>query len=126
MTRDPPRVARGGTARTARVRSRSGEPLPFERLDDFVATEAAFKEAMRLTPPVPSILRGRHKFAFRPVRGGGHMCLGLKFSHMQTKCFAWHFFNGFRVSVAKDYRPSWSMWPIPYPRDSLKVTLDAV
>jgi hypothetical protein len=24
---------------------------------------------------------------------------------MQAKCFAWHFFNRFRVSMAKDYRP---------------------
>ena len=70
--------------------------------------------------------RGRHKFAFVPFGGGAHMCLGLNFSHMQAKCFAWHFFNRFRVSMAKDYRPSWSMWPIPYPRDGLKVTLDAV
>jgi hypothetical protein len=30
------------------------------------------------------------------------------------------------VSMANGYRPSWSMWPIPYPRDGLKVTLDAV
>jgi cytochrome P450 len=153
-----------------------GEPLPFERLDELVTTEAAFKEAMRLTPPVPSIprravrdfefkgfripagtninvnplfthymaevwpepdrydptrfsmaaSRGRHKFAFVPFGGGAHMCLGLNFSYMQAKCFAWHFFNRFRVSMAKGYRPSWSMWPIPYPRDGLKVRLDAV
>jgi len=33
------------------------EPLPFERLDTLVNTEMAFKEAMRMTPPVPSIPR---------------------------------------------------------------------
>jgi cytochrome P450 len=150
-------------------------PLPFERLDELVLTEMAFKEAMRLAPPVPSIprralrdfefmafripagtsvsinplfthympelwpeperydpmrfgpevSRNRHKFAFVPFGGGAHMCLGLNFAYMQAKCFAWHFLNKFRVSVAPGYRPSWSMWPIPYPRDGLLVTLAA-
>jgi cytochrome P450 len=33
------------------------EPLPFARLDDLAITEMAFKEAMRLAPPVPSLPR---------------------------------------------------------------------
>ncbi len=33
------------------------QPLPFDRLDSLVLTEWAFKEAMRLAPPVPSIPR---------------------------------------------------------------------
>ena len=33
------------------------DPLPFIRLDDLAQTEMAFKEAMRLAPPVPSIPR---------------------------------------------------------------------
>jgi cytochrome P450 len=33
------------------------EPLPFARLDDLTRTEMAFKEAMRLAPPVPSLPR---------------------------------------------------------------------
>jgi hypothetical protein len=31
-----------------------------------------------------------------------------------------------RVSVAPDYPPEWRMWPIPYPRDGLSVTLSPV
>jgi cytochrome P450 len=152
------------------------EPLPFDRLDDLVLTEMAFKEAMRLNPPVPSIprravrdlefkgiripagtrvsinplfthympelwpdpehydplrfepeaSRNRHKFAFVPFGGGAHMCLGLNFAYMQAKCFARHFLSNFRVSIARDYRPQWRMWPIPAPRDGLPVTLAAV
>ena len=34
-----------------------GEPLPYERLDDLPLTEMAFKESLRLIPPVPSIPR---------------------------------------------------------------------
>ena len=34
-----------------------GEPLPYERLDDLPLTEMAFKELLRLIPPVPSIPR---------------------------------------------------------------------
>jgi cytochrome P450 len=149
------------------------EPLPFSRLDDLPLTEMAFKEAMRLAPPVPSlprravrdfefmnyripagagvninplythhmpqiwpeperydparfdteVSRARHKFAFVPFGGGAHMCLGLNFAYMQAKCFAWHFLDRFQVSIASGYRPSWNMWPIPHPRDGLRVAL---
>ncbi len=34
-----------------------GAPLPYERLDDMPLTEMAFKETLRLLPPVPSIPR---------------------------------------------------------------------
>jgi cytochrome P450 len=54
------------------------------------------------------------------------MCLGLHFAYMQAKCFTWHLLSNARPSVARDYRPAWSMWPIPYPRDGLTVTLDPV
>ena len=152
------------------------EPLPFDRLDDLPLAEMAFKEAMRLAPPVPSLprramrdfefkgfripagtgvsinplythfmpeiwpepdrydplrfeveaSRKRHRFAYVPFGGGAHMCLGLNFAYMQAKCFAWHFLNNLRVAIAPDYRPEWRMWPIPYPRDGLSVTLNPV
>jgi cytochrome P450 len=39
------------------LRLAPGEPLPFERLDELRLTEMAFKEAMRLIPPVISLPR---------------------------------------------------------------------
>jgi cytochrome P450 len=152
------------------------EPLAYEDLDKLALTEMVFKEAMRMTPPVPSMprravrefefrgfrmpagtgvsvnvifthhmpqvwpeperfdplrfeesaARQRHKFAFVPFGGGAHMCLGLHFAYMQAKCFAWHFFGGDEVSLAEGYRPKWSMWPIPFPRDGLKLTLSSL
>ncbi len=152
------------------------EPLPYDRLERLPLTEMAFKEAMRISPPVPSIprravrdfefkgfripagtavsisplythhmpdvwpqperydpmrfseaaSRDRHKFAFVPFGGGAHMCLGLNFAYMQAKCFAWHFLSRFRVSVENGYRPAWRMWPIPQPRDGLRVRLARV
>jgi cytochrome P450 len=158
------------------LRLTADEPLPFSRLDDLSLTEMAFKEAMRLAPPVPSLprravrdfefmgyripagagvninplythhmpqiwpdperynplrfdaeaSRARHKFAFVPFGGGAHMCLGLNFAYMQAKCFTWHFLNRYRATIAPDYRPAWKMWPIPYPRDGLHVTLAPV
>jgi cytochrome P450 len=45
------------------------EPLPFERLDDLALTEMAFKEALRLMPPVPSIPRSAlREFEFKGFR----------------------------------------------------------
>jgi cytochrome P450 len=45
-----------------------GEPLPFERLDELRLTEMAFKEAMRLIPPVISLPRR----AMRAFEYGGY------------------------------------------------------
>jgi cytochrome P450 len=67
--------------------------------------------------------RARHKFAFVPFGGGAHMCLGLHFAYMQAKCFAYHFLSTTNVSVAPGYKPDWKFWPIPQPRDGLRVRL---
>jgi cytochrome P450 len=69
--------------------------------------------------------RGRHKFAFTPFGGGAHMCLGLHFAYMQAKCFAYHFLSTTDVSVAPGYKPHWKLWPIPQPRDGLRVRLSS-
>jgi cytochrome P450 len=67
--------------------------------------------------------RGRHRFAWVPFGGGAHMCLGLHFAYMQAKCFARHFLQNLSVSLEPGYTPDWQMWPIPKPRDGLRVTL---
>jgi cytochrome P450 len=70
--------------------------------------------------------RGRHRFAWVPFGGGAHMCLGLHFAYMQAKCFARHFLQNLSVSLEPGYTPNWQMWPIPKPRDGLRVTLSPV
>jgi cytochrome P450 len=156
--------------------AKAGVPLSYDKLESIPLTEMAFKEAMRMVPPVPSIprravrdfefggfkipaqtlvninpvythympdiwpeperydpmrftehaSRERHRYAYIPFSGGAHMCLGLNFAYMQAKCFAWHFLSSVRVSIEEGYRPRWTMWPIPFPRDGLRVTLSAV
>lgn len=70
--------------------------------------------------------RARHRFAWVPYGGGVHMCLGLNFAYMQAKCFARHFLEAVEVSFAPGYQPDWQVWPIPKPRDGLKVQMRAV
>jgi cytochrome P450 len=151
-------------------------PTTFDHLEAMQLTEMAFKEAMRLKPPVPSIprrairdftfmgyaipagtmlgvnplfthhmpeiwpdperfdpmrfteeaQRNRHRFAWVPFGGGAHMCIGLHFAYMQAKCFARHFLQNLEVSLEPGYTPDWQMWPIPKPRDGLRVTLTPV
>ena len=151
-------------------------PTSFDHLEAMPLAEMAFKEAMRLRPPVPSIprratrdfsfggyeipagalvgfnplfthhmpeiwpdpdafdplrftdeaQRGRHRFAFVPFGGGAHMCLGLHFAYMQAKCFARHFLQNLSVSLPSGPSPDWQMWPIPKPKDGLRVTVSAV
>src|ERR1700722_5808411 len=144
-----------------------------DNLDAMPLTEIAFKEAMRMKPPVPSLprratrdfsfsgyaipagtlvginplfthhmpeiwpdperfdpmrftdeaQRNRHRFAWVAFGGGAHMCLGLHFAYMQAKCFARHFLQNLRVSLPQGSAPEWQMWPIPKPRDGLRVVL---
>ncbi len=152
---------------------RRDEPISFDKLDAMPLTEMAFKEAMRMKPPVPSIprramrnfsfrgyaipagtlvainplythhmpeiwpepdrfdplrftdeaQRGRHRFAWIPFSGGAHMCLGLHFAYMQAKCFARHFLQNLDVKLEPGYVPDWQIWPIPKPKDGLRVLL---
>jgi cytochrome P450 len=149
------------------------EPTTFENLEAMPLSEMAFKEAMRMKPPVPSIprrairdltfkgyaipagimvgvnpvfthhmpeiwpdpesfdpmrfteeaQRGRHRFAYVPFGGGAHMCLGLHFAYMQAKCFARHFLQNLEVSLQPGATPDWQMWPIPKPRDGMRVVI---
>jgi cytochrome P450 len=151
-------------------------PTSFDNLEAMPVTEMAFREALRIKPPVPSIprrairdftfkgyaipagtmigvnplfthhmseiwpepqkfdpmrfteeaQRNRHRFAWVPFGGGAHMCLGLHFAYMQAKCFARHFLQNLEVSIPSDYKPDWQMWPIPKPRDGLRVTVQPV
>lgn len=67
--------------------------------------------------------RHRHRFAWVPFSGGAHMCLGLHFAYMQAKTFARHFLQNLEVSLEPGYKADWQMWPIPKPRDGLKVKI---
>ncbi len=158
------------------LRIATDAPTSSDHLEAMPLNEMAFKETMRLRPPVPSLprratrdfsfggyeipagtlvginplfthhmpqiwadpdafdplrftdeaQRSRHRFAFVPFGGGAHMCLGLHFAYMQAKCFARHFLQNLSVALPKDARPDWQMWPIPKPRDGLRVVLRPV
>ena len=155
---------------------RADQATTFDKLEAMPLSEMAFKEAMRMKPPVPSIprratrdfsfkgfavpagtlvsvnplfthhmpdvwanpeafdpmrfsdeaQRARHRFAWVPFGGGAHMCLGLHFAYMQAKVFARHFLQNLHVSLEPGYNPRWQMWPIPKPKDGLRVTLNPV
>ncbi len=152
---------------------RFGVPtLPYDALGQMELTDMAFKEALRIMPPVPSTPRralrdftfagyripagtdvdvsaaavhadpvlwpdperfdplrftpaavaARHKYAWIPYGGGAHMCLGLHFAVMQTKVLLNHILSRYVVETAPGYSPAWQAWPIPKPRDGLRVT----
>nr|WP_298931203.1 cytochrome P450 [uncultured Erythrobacter sp.] len=151
----------------------SGEPRPLE-YDDMSKldlTEMAFKETLRIVPPVPSmprralrdfeyggykipagqmvginihwthfseeywdnpetfdpmrftpeLVKARHKYAWVPFGGGAHMCLGLHFAYMQIKVLMVQILQRYRIEVSEGYDPEWQAWPIPQPKDGLKV-----
>ena len=154
----------------------AGRALAYDDLGKLELTELAFKEALRLIPPVPSTPRralkdfefggyripagtpvgisaaavhkmaeywpdperfdplrftpensaGRHKYAWVPFGGGAHMCIGLHFAYMQIKILMAQLLTRYEVSVADGYAPEWLAWPIPKPKDGLKITLTAV
>ena len=149
----------------------AGRPLSYDDMAKLELTEMAFKEALRLIPPVPSIPRRamrafefggyripagtgvgispsavhmdpthwpdpetfnplrftpemiakRHKYAWVPFGGGAHMCLGLHFAYMQIKILMAQVLTRYRIEIEPGYAPKWQPWPIPKPRDGLKV-----
>ncbi len=151
----------------------AGAPLAYADLARMELTELAFKEALRIMPPVPALPRralrdidfgghripagtvvginpalvhsdpqlwpdpdrfdplrftpdqiaARHKYAWVPFGGGAHMCLGLHFATMQTRVLAHHVLTRYRLSAAPGYEPRWQEWPIPRPRDGLRLEL---
>lgn len=150
-----------------------GGDLSYDDLGKLELTEMAFKEALRLIPPVPQMPRralrdfefngvkipagtnvginiqwthhseeywtdpetfdptrftkeaerARHKYAWVPFGGGAHMCLGLHFAYMQVKVLIAQLLTRYRVELAEGARDDWQPWPIPKPRDGLKVVL---
>ncbi len=151
----------------------AGSDIGTEDLDKFILTEYAFKEALRMIPPVPALprralrdfefmgyhipagtpvsispsmvhmmpehwenperfdpmrftpekVKTRHKYAWVPFGGGAHMCLGLHFAYMQTKIMLHHLLTTAQIDIAPNYAPEWQPWPIPKPKDGLKVTI---
>ena len=146
--------------------------LAYDDLGKLELTEMAFKEALRMIPPVPSMprralksfefggyripagtgvgintqfvhhmaeywpqpekfdpmrftpeqVRARHKYAWVPFGGGAHMCLGLHFAYMQVKILLAQVLTRYSIEIAPGYAPEWKAWPIPQPKDGLKVT----
>ena len=150
-----------------------GRDLAYDDLGKLELTEMAFKEALRLIPPVPSMPRralkdfefggyripagtgvginvhwthhnpeywpeperfdpmrftreaekARHKYAWVPFGGGAHMCLGLHFAYMQVKVLMAQLLSRYRIEMADGAAGEWQPWPIPKPRDGLRIEL---
>ena len=148
--------------------------LAYEDMNKLELVEMAFKEALRMVPPVPSMPRRalrefefggyripagshvginqyfvhheeehwddpfafdpmrftpdkvkvRHKYAWVPFGGGAHMCLGLHFAYMQVKILMAQLLPRYRIELVQE--PDWQPWPIPKPRDGLKITLSKI
>lgn len=151
-------------------------PLSYDDLGKLELTEMAFKEALRMFAPVPSMprralkdfefggyripagqmvginihwthhseeywddpctfdpmrflpekVKNRHKFAWVPFGGGAHMCLGLHFAYMQVKILMAQLLQRYRIEAREGYSPDWQPWPIPQPKDGLKVEFKAL
>ena len=149
-----------------------GGDIDYADLGKLELTEMAFKEALRMIPPVPSTprralrafefggyripagtpvginaqyvhhmeehwpdperfdplrftpdqVKARHKYAWVPFGGGAHMCLGLHFAYMQVKILMAQVLTRYRIEIEPGYAPEWQAWPIPRPKDGLKVT----
>jgi cytochrome P450 len=155
------------------VTGAAGRPVAYEDLGRLELTEMAFREALRIMPPVPSTPRralrdfafggfripagtsvgisaaavhsdpaiwpdperfdpmrfapdqvaARHKYAWVPFGGGAHMCLGLHFATMQIRVLMAHLLTRYELSLAPGYEPKWQAWPIPRPKDGLRLEL---
>lgn len=76
-------------------------------------------DPMRFTP---DMVKARHKYAWVPFGGGAHMCLGLHFAYMQVKILMAQLLPRYRIALPGG-DPEWQAWPIPKPRDGLRIVL---
>lgn len=154
----------------------NARPLDYDDLGKLELLEMAFKETLRLIPPVPSMprralrdfefggyripagtpcgvnihlthrleeywpdpetfdpmrftaeqVKARHKYAWVPFGGGAHMCIGLHFAYMQIKILTAQLLQRYRVKINEGYEPKMQPWPIPLPKDGLKVRMVAL
>ncbi len=66
----------------------NGEDLPYEKINDLVLTDYAFKEALRMIPPVPSLPRRAVKdFEFRgyKFKAGTYVGVSPGFTHQMAE-----------------------------------------
>ena len=75
-------------------------------------------DPMRFTPEK---VKARHKYAWVPFGGGAHMCLGLHFAYLQVKILMAQILPQYSIEIEEGYDPEWQPWPIPKPKDGLKV-----
>lgn len=92
------------------------------RMEEYWPDPARF-DPMRFTPEA---VKGRHKYAWIPFGGGAHMCLGLHFAYMQVKVLMAQLLTRYEIAIEHGYEPQWQPWPIPRPKDGLKVTFNAL
>jgi len=88
------------------------------RMEEYWPDPARF-DPMRFTPEA---VKERHKYAWIPFGGGAHMCLGLHFAYMQVKVLMAQLLTRYEIVIEPGYEPQWQPWPIPRPKDGLKVT----
>jgi len=150
--------------------------IGYDDLGKLELTEMAFKEALRMIPPVPSTprralrefefggyripagapvginaqfvhhmeeywpdperfdpmrftpeaVKERHKYAWVPFGGGAHMCLGLHFAYMQVKVLMAQLLTRYEIAIEEGYEPQWQPWPIPRPKDGLRVAFKSL
>ena len=95
-------------------------PMVTHRLPDVWPEPERF-DPLRFTPENS---RGRHKYAWVPFGGGGHMCLGLHFAYMQVKSFFFHLLAEHKIVPGEGYSGQFIMFPIPKPRDGAPVRIE--
>jgi cytochrome P450 len=85
-------------------------------------------EAFDPTRFTAEAVKNRHKYAWVPFGGGAHMCLGLHFAYMQIKVLMAQLLQRYRIEATEGagYAPEWQAWPIPQPKDGLKITLKSL
>jgi cytochrome P450 len=54
------------------------------------------------------------------------MCLGLHFAYMQVKILMTQLLQRYSIEIAEGYDPEWQAWPIPKPKDGLKVVFKSL
>ncbi len=67
-----------------------------------------------------------HRLAFEPFGAGVHKCIGMHFAGMQVRAIFHELLRSYRWSVPADYVWPLDLTALPFPRDGVPVTLEAL
>ena len=66
----------------------------------------------------------QHPYLYTPFGGGAHKCIGMHFALMNARMFLSQVLRKYKIIIDSSYNPTFQSFPMPMPKDGLKVKFE--